>query len=174
MTLSPILIPAIAEDGSLYPVEKLAAHRDALYHLAVSIFVFDGEHLLIQKRASSKYHTGGLWANSCCTHPNWEEPLDLCAERRLEEELGFAVPLTRRRVVDYSADVGNGLHERERVTMYVGQADRTQIVLALDPQEVEAARWVHRDALKAEMAAQPELFTPWFRIYLERYPELQF
>ncbi|MCY0146166.1 NUDIX domain-containing protein [Hoeflea sp. G2-23] len=174
MTLPTILIPAIAEDGSLYPVEKLAAHRDGLYHLAVSIFVFDGEHLLIQKRASSKYHSGGLWANSCCTHPNWEEQLDQCAGRRLEEELGFSVPLTRRRVVEYSADVGNGLHEHERVTMYVGQADRTQTTLSLGPQEVEAARWVQRDALRAEMKAQPELFTPWFRIYVDRYPELQF
>ena len=66
MTTHPIIIPAIAGDGSLYPVEKLKAHVDGLFHLAISIFVFDGDHLLIQKRASSKYHCGGLWANTCC------------------------------------------------------------------------------------------------------------
>ena len=113
MNTHPIIIPAIAGDGSLYPVEKLKAHVDGLFHLAISIFVFDGDHLLIQKRASSKYHCGGLWANTCCSHPYWDEPIDRCARRRLREELGFNVPLSRRRVVEYSADVDNGLHEHE-------------------------------------------------------------
>ncbi|AKI01375.1 isopentenyl-diphosphate delta-isomerase [Hoeflea sp. IMCC20628] len=174
MNVQPILIPAIAEDGSLYPVEKLAAHADGLFHLAVSVFVFDGEHLLIQKRAAAKYHSGGLWANTCCTHPHWDEPAELCARRRLQEELGFSVALSERRVVEYSADVGNGLHEHERVTMFVGTADRAALAVMPDPSEVEDTRWISRDQLHAEIAAHPELFTAWFRIYAERHPELVF
>lgn len=174
MNPHPIIIPAIAGDGTLYPVEKLKAHVDGLFHLAISIFVFDDEHLLIQKRASSKYHCGGLWANTCCSHPYWDEPIDRCARRRLREELGFNVPLSRRRVVEYSADVGNGLHEHEKVTMYIGSADRTSVEILPDPLEVEDTRWITRDELHAEIARKPEDFTPWFRIYAERYPDLVF
>lgn len=174
MTTTPIHIPAIAADGSLYPVEKIKAHADGLFHLAVSVFVFDGDHLLIQKRASSKYHCGGQWANSCCTHPHWNESVDSCAQRRLREELGFSVPLSRRKVVEYSADVGNGLQENEKVTMYTGTADRTTLVVLPNPLEVEATRWITRDELHAEIAQTPERFTPWIRIYAERYPELAF
>lgn len=174
MNAAPIIIPAIAGDGSLYPMEKLKVHTDGLFHLAVSIFIFDGDHMLIQKRASSKYHCGGMWANTCCTHPHWEEPLEQCAHRRLSEELGFSVPVRPRRVVEYSADVGNGLHEHEKVTMYTGRADRAALRIAPDPREVEDTRWVTRNQLHAEIAQNPESFTPWFRIYAERYPDLSF
>ncbi|MCY0094279.1 isopentenyl-diphosphate delta-isomerase [Hoeflea ulvae] len=172
--MQPTLIPAIAADGSLYPVEKLQAHAEKLFHLAVSIFVFDGEHLLIQQRAGSKYHSGGLWANTCCTHPHWNETGESCARRRLREELGFSVALSERRVVEYSADVGSGLHEHEKVTMYVGTADRMSLAVTPNPDEVEATRWISRDQLHAEIASHPHRFTPWFRIYAERYPELVF
>jgi len=174
MNAGTITIPAIAADGSLYPVEKLKAHSDGLFHLAVSVFIFDGDHLLIQKRASSKYHCGGMWANTCCTHPHWDEAMDACAHRRLSEELGFSVPVSRRRVVEYSADVGNGLHEHEKVTMYTGTADRAALKIAPDRLEVEETRWIERDQLHAEIAQNPEHFTPWLRIYAERYPDLTF
>ena len=174
MSTNPTIIPAIAADGSLYPVEKLKAHADGLLHLAVSVFVFDGDHLLIQKRAASKYHSGGLWANSCCSHPHWNETVDSCAERRLVEELGFSVHLSRRQMVEYSADVGNGLYENEKVTMFTGMADRTTLEILPDPLEVEDTRWITRDELHAEIMQHPERFTPWFRIYAERDPELAF
>ncbi|SOE17619.1 isopentenyl-diphosphate delta-isomerase [Hoeflea halophila] len=174
MNPDQIFIPAIAQDGSLYPVEKLQVHKSGLLHLAVSVFIFDDEHLLIQKRASTKYHCGGLWANSCCTHPNWEEALEVAAHRRLTEELGIEVPVLAQRVVEYSADVGDGLHEHERVTMYTGTADRTSLKIAPDPLEVEETRWITKDALHAEIAHTPERFTPWFRIYAQRHPDLRF
>ncbi|MEZ5800532.1 MAG: NUDIX domain-containing protein [Nitratireductor sp.] len=103
MNHHPVIIPAIAADGSLYPVEKLLAHVEGLFHLAVSVFVFDRDRLLIQQRAHDKYHCGGMWANTCCTHPYWDEAALVCAERRLQEELGFTVPLNERRIVEYSA-----------------------------------------------------------------------
>lgn len=174
MKAGQIIIPAIADDGSLYPVEKLKAHAEGLFHVAVSVFIFDGDHLLIQKRAAVKYHCGGLWANTCCSHPHWNEPVDHCADRRLAEELGFSAALVPRQVVEYSADVGDGLHEHERVTMYTGTVDRTRLTIMSDPDEVEETRWVTRDQLQAEMADDPESFTPWFRIYAARSRQLAF
>lgn len=169
-----IMIPAIAGDGSLYPIEKMQAHRDGQLHLAVSVFVFDGEVLLIQKRASSKYHCAGLWANTCCTHPHWDETVEDCAERRLTEELGFTLPLTRHQTVEYAADVGEGLKEHERVTLFSAQADSRTLQVAPVEGEVEAVRWIAPRDLMREVRERPQDFTPWFRIYLQRFPGLSF
>jgi isopentenyl-diphosphate delta-isomerase len=167
-----IIIPGIAGDGSLFPIEKLQAHREAVFHLAVSVFVFDGPNLLIQQRAMPKYHCGGLWANTCCSHPNWNESLADCAARRVGEELGVRIALDERRTVEYAADVGGGLHEHERVTMFLGSADRTTLALNPDPDEVMATRWVTAAELRSEMRVHPERFTPWFKLYVERFPDL--
>jgi isopentenyl-diphosphate delta-isomerase len=173
--MAEITIPAIAEDGSLYPVEKLEAHRKGLLHLAISAFVFDGDRLLIQRRADSKYHCGGLWANTVCTHPHWGEAPRACAERRLREELGVdGLALAPVGVAEYRAEVTNGLIEHERVHMFRAEADRARLALAPDPEEVAETRWVDRAALTAEIAATPERFTPWFRIYVERWPDFAF
>ncbi|MEM0900250.1 MAG: NUDIX domain-containing protein [Pseudomonadota bacterium] len=170
----PVLIPAIAEDGSLYPVEKLAAHEKALFHLAVSVFVFSEGNLLIQRRALEKYHCGGMWANTCCTHPNWGgETQSEAASRRMVEEMGFTVPLIEKRVIEYSADVGNGLHEHELVTMFSAEIDRDTIEISPNPEEVCETRWVSAELLRAEIAETPEQFAPWFRIYMERFPTLE-
>lgn len=174
MTECPITIAAIAPDGALYPVEKIAAHRAGVLHLAISVFVFDGERLLLQRRAADKYHCGGLWTNTCCTHPHWGERPEVAASRRLREELGFSVPLTETGVTDYRAEVGGGLIEHERVHMFHGTADSSAIRLSVDPDEVAETRWARRDDLLAEAAREPERFTPWFRIYLERWPDFAF
>ena len=118
--LDAIVIPAIADDGSLYRIGKLEAHRLGARHLAVSVFVFSGDRLLIQRRADHKYHCGGQWANTCCTHPHWGELPERCAQRRLFEEVGLQPPLEPRAVVEYRADVGNGLIEHERVHVFRG------------------------------------------------------
>lgn len=169
---APVIIPAIAEDGALYPIEKIKAHVEGLLHLAVSVFVFDGDYLLLQRRAEAKYHCGGLWTNSCCTHPHWRETLEAAASRRLTEELGFTLPLLRHATVDYTADVGNGLSENERVTLFSATADRNMLELRPDPAEVSETRWITRSALVNEIAAMPERFTPWLRIYLDRFAGL--
>jgi isopentenyl-diphosphate delta-isomerase len=169
---TPTIIPAIAADGSLYPIEKIYAHRQGAFHLAVSIFVLDGDKLLIQRRADSKYHCGGQWANTCCSHPYWGESLGDCAHRRLKEELGFSVRLAERRTVEYAADVGGGLREHEKVTMYAAEVDRESIEIRPDPEEVAEVRWVTPTELHEAMSQAPENFTPWFRIYVERFPDL--
>lgn len=165
------MIPAWV-DGALTPVEKLEVHRKGLRHKAVSVFVNCGEHTLIQRRALGKYHTPGLWANACCTHPHWEEDAAACAARRLGEELnltGLAPVQTGQ--VGYRADVGGGLIEDEVVDVFVAAA-ADRVAVSPNPAEVMDVRWLSFDALRREIAATPERFTPWLRIYLDRHGDL--
>ncbi|GLT11174.1 isopentenyl-diphosphate Delta-isomerase [Sulfitobacter porphyrae] len=173
MTPTDIMIPAWI-DGTLTPVEKLAAHQRGLRHLAVSVFVMRAGKILIQQRALGKYHTPGLWANTCCTHPEWGEAAQACANRRLDEELGITgLDLDHRGQVEYRAEVGNGLIEHELVEVFLAEAP-ADLLLAPNPAEVMATRWITPAALAAEIAATPTLFTPWLRIYLEQHSSMIF
>lgn len=162
------MIPAWV-NGRLRPVEKLEAHRRGLRHPAVSVFVMDGPRTLIQRRALSKYHTPGLWANAVCTHPHWREAPVVCAARRLREELGIeGLPLTARDRVEYRAEVGGGLIEHERVDLFTADA-APGLAVTPNPAEVMAVRWIELETLRTEIAARPEDFTPWLRIYLAEH-----
>ena len=167
-----IMIPAIADDGSHYPVEKLDAHVRGNLHLAVSIFVFSGTKLLLQQRALGKYHSGGLWANTVCTHPNWGEDIAGCASRRIVEELGFSIPLKHAGEIKYSADVGSGLTENEHVHLFVGHTDAEQVLPDPDPAEVMATRWLSYNEICDGIARNPDRFTPWLRIYIRQLSQL--
>lgn len=168
-----IMIPAWV-DGTLQPVEKLASHQRGLKHKAVSVFVMAGDQVLIQQRAAHKYHTPGLWANTCCTHPMWDEADDICAVRRLDDELGIkgVAPIYRGHV-EYRADVGGGLTEHEVVAVYLAKTTR-DVTVTPNPDEVMAVRWVDYAALIQEVAQTPALFTPWLRIYLAKHRDLIF
>ena len=162
------MIPAWV-NGTLEPVEKLEVHRRGLRHKAVSVFVLRGSEVLIQRRALGKYHTPGLWANTCCTHPEWDEDPAACATRRLREELGITGLFpTFRNQVEYRADVGGGLTEHEVVDIFVAFAP-DNMRIAPDPEEVMATRWIDFYDLGAEVARRPEAFTPWLRIYLTEH-----
>ena len=162
---NPDMIPAWV-DGELKPVEKLDVHKRGLRHKAVSVFVTRGKDVLIQRRALSKYHTPGLWANTCCTHPLWDEDPAVCAVRRLNEELGITglVPAYKGHI-EYRADVGNGLVEHEEVEVFLAEV-HGPLALAPNPDEVMDTRWVSIYDLAAEANRWPERFTPWLRIYL--------
>lgn len=168
-----IIIPAIARDGSLFPVEKMEAHRTAQQHLAISVFVFSGSKLLIQQRAASKYHCPGKWANTCCSHPHWGETVDHAAARRIGEELGIALPLSKTSIFDYRADVGGGLVENERVHVFVAHADEDTLSISLNVEEVSATKWVEVSELPALLAKTPDTLCPWFAIYLRQWDELR-
>jgi isopentenyl-diphosphate delta-isomerase len=135
----------------------------------VSVFVLDGPRVLIQQRAAGKYHTPGLWANTCCTHPRWEEDPATCAIRRLREELGITglYPSFAGRV-EYRADVGSGLIEHELVDIFVAEAPAA-LRIQPNPSEVQAVRWVDLYDLSAEVLRTPDQFTPWLRIYLTEH-----
>ncbi len=160
-----IMIPAWV-NGTLTPVEKLEAHVKGLRHKAVSVFVLKGDAVLMQQRAMCKYHTPGLWTNTCCTHPEWDErPLD-CAMRRLDEELGISgLSPQHRHHLEYRADVGGGLVEHEVVDVFVAEAS-DRMPLNPNPNEVMAVNWTRFDDLRAEVDRHPERFTPWLKIYL--------
>jgi len=155
--------------GDLVAVEKLEAHQRGLRHKAVSVFVMHGDEVLIQRRALGKYHTPGLWANTCCTHPNWGEDPMACAIRRLDEELGITgLTLDHRNRVEYRADVGGGLVEHELVDIFMASVPE-RIALAPNPDEVMDTDWVTRADLEARIRATPDVFTPWLRIYLDKH-----
>ncbi len=161
----PEMVPAWV-DGVLTPVEKLAVHQRGLRHQAVSVFVMAGDKTLLQRRALSKYHTPGLWTNSCCTHPRWGEDPAACAKRRLTEELGITgLTLHRAGGTEYRAEVGNGLIEHEVVDIFRADAPET-LVIAPNPDEVSETQWITLADLAARIQAEPASFTPWLRIYL--------
>ena len=156
-------------DGALMPVDKMEAHRRGLRHPAVSVFVMAGRQVLIQQRALTKYHTPGLWANTCCTHPHWGENAGVCAGRRLEEELGITgLTLSPAGRVEYRAAVSPDLIEHEVVDVFTAEA-ALDLPLRLNPAEVKAVRWVDLDQLVTEIAATPDQFTPWLAIYLAKH-----
>ncbi|MEL7166900.1 MAG: isopentenyl-diphosphate delta-isomerase [Pseudomonadota bacterium] len=168
-----IMIPAWV-NGKLTPVEKLEAHQRGLKHKAVSIFVLRGTEVLLQQRAMGKYHTPGLWANTCCTHPDWDEPPSVCAQRRLNEELGITgLALEHRHHLEYRADVGGGLIEHEVVDVYLGHALRN-LEVRPNPDEVMAIEWMDYHDLMAMVRRKPERFTPWLRIYLAQHADTIF
>lgn len=147
--------------------EKLEVHRKGLLHRAFSIFLVDGDGaVLLQKRHPGKYHSGGLWANSCCGHPRPGEPTKRAARRRLFEELGLRAELTLAFRTGYAAEVGNGLTENEIVSVYVGRlAGET----APHPEEVVGLASVTLDGLVRKIARDPASYAYWLRHYLERH-----
>ncbi len=153
-------------NGTLMPVGKLEAHLKGLRHKAISVFVICDGEVLIQQRAAGKYHTPNLWANTCCTHPAWGEDPKACTIRRLNEELGITgLDPVWMENLEYRADVGGGMVEHEVVDLFVIHCD-TRPALALNPEEVQAVRWVNLAKLEAEISKSPNAFTPWLRIYL--------
>ena len=158
-------------DGTLTPVEKLEVHQRGLLHKAVSVFVVRDGQMLIQRRALSKYHSPGLWANTCCTHPNWDETGLACAERRLKEELGIrGLELEPRGQLEYRADVGSGLTEHEKVEVFLAEAHH-DLSISPNPAEVMEVRWANIAELEAEVGSEPELFTAWLRIYTQEHAQ---
>jgi isopentenyl-diphosphate delta-isomerase len=165
-----VMIPAWVE-GELVPVEKLDAHKRALRHKAVSVFVLRGDKTLIQQRAAGKYHSPLQWANACCTHPFWDETGLACATRRLQEELGLTgLTLTPRPGIEYRADVGQGLTEHEVVEVFTAHAP-LGVEPVPNPEEVAATEWVGIDDLRARIAARPADFSAWLRIYVGEHLE---
>lgn len=166
------LIPAWV-NGSLAPMDKLDVHLRGLQHKAVSVFVMDGKHVLIQQRALSKYHTPGLWANTCCTHPNWGEDTAACAVRRLKDELGITglTPVFRNRL-EYRADVGGGMTEHEVVDLFVASACADTLNVTPNPDEVMNTGWIDIHVLAEKVQREPGAFTPWLRIYLADHLDL--
>jgi isopentenyl-diphosphate delta-isomerase len=125
----------------------------------------------MQRRAMGKYHTPGLWTNTCCTHPEWDELPETCAIRRLDEELGITgLWPEHRHHLEYRADVGGGLTEHEVVDVFVADA-ADDLVIRPNPDEVMDVEWTRFSDLMASVQQAPDRFTPWLRIYLRDHGE---
>lgn len=150
-------------DREIGSATKMQAHVDGLLHRAFSVILMhpgvDGPEILLSRRASGKYHSGGLWANSCCSHPRVGETVLDAAYRRVREELGCeAVDLRELCAFAYRVEFDSGLCEHEYDHVLIGGF---QGEVNPDPDEVEAVRWMSIDALAAELAEQPHQFSAW-------------
>jgi isopentenyl-diphosphate delta-isomerase len=156
------------KDNEVGTMEKVEAHRRGVLHRAFSIFLFSpGGLCLVQRRAEGKYHSGGLWANACCSHPRPGEDLTLATGRRLEEELGVRCELRQLFEVAYDLDVGAGLREAEFNHTFVGTLDK-DADLTPDPEEVGETAWRSVAEINAGLKAGTGDYAPWFAFLFPR------
>ena len=149
-------------------MEKMEAHQKGILHRAFSIFIFNNKgEMLIQQRASGKYHNPGLWTNACCSHPMPGEATQLAAERRLNEELGFTTPLEKVFSFTYKVDFENGLTEHEFDHVFTGDYDGE---IKANSTEVKDYCYKTLEEISLSLESHPQKFTPWFKI---AFPEIR-
>ena len=160
MTEQVILVNEADEEIGF--MEKMEAHEKALLHRAFSIFVFKSSgEMLLQQRASVKYHSANLWTNTCCSHPRPGETVAQAADRRLMEEMGFRTPLKKAFDFVYKAPFENGLTEYEFDHVFIGTYEG---VIEPNPLEVQAHAFRSFEAIETMIQTRPEQFTSWFLI----------
>lgn len=153
-------------DNQIGTKEKMEAHRKGELHRAFSIFVFNSKNeMLLQQRAIKKYHSGGLWTNTCCSHPKPDEEINKAAHRRLEEEMGFDTKLDEAFAFTYFAELDKGLKEHEYDHVFIGSYEGNIIP---NPDEVESFKWISMDTLKQDIKDNPRNYTEWFKISILR------
>lgn len=157
-------------DNEIGKEEKIKAHENGgKLHRAISVFIFNPKgELLLQRRALTKYHAPGLWANTCCSHPRPKESAEQAARRRLKEEMGFTCDVEEMFSLIYKADVGNGLTEYEYDHIFIGIWDGEP---EPNPEEVAEWKWESVENIEKELKENPEKFTPWFRIIFPKVVE---
>lgn len=153
-----------AQDRVIGTAEKHEAHRTGALHRAFSVLIHDhAGNWLLQRRSPGKYHSGGLWTNAACGHPRPGEATLAAAGRRLGEELGFVCPLAFVTKVYYRSPLDHGMTEHELVSVYTG---RHAGVVAPDPVEADAVRWIEPRELRRDIGDHPDRYTVWFRKYV--------
>ncbi|MCH1517520.1 MAG: isopentenyl-diphosphate Delta-isomerase [Flavobacteriaceae bacterium] len=154
------------QDEPIGLMPKMEAHEKAMLHRAFSVFVFNAKgELMLQQRALHKYHSPGLWTNTCCSHQRDGETNLAAGARRLQEEMGFVVPLKELFSFIYKAPFDNGLTEHELDHVMVGHSET---VPHINEDEVAAWKWMSMDAIANEMKEHPERYTEWFKIIFDR------
>jgi len=145
-------------------MEKMAAHQQGMLHRAFSIFIFnDQDELLLQRRAQGKYHSSGLWSNTCCSHPYPGEDVAFAAHRRLQEEMGFDCALQEVFSLTYKAAVGQGLTEHEYDHVLVGRYNADP---RANPDEVQEWKWASMATLSEEALRFPAKYTHWLKLII--------
>ena len=146
---------------------KMEAHEKALLHRAFSVFVFnDQNQLMIQRRAAHKYHSPGLWTNTCCSHQREGETNIEAGKRRLMEEMGFTTSLTENISFIYKAPFDNGLTEHEYDYILLGDYNDEPNI---NPDEVSEWKWMSLEDIEKDMKVHPEQYTEWFKIIFDKF-----
>ena len=157
------------QDKAVGEMEKMEAHEKAVLHRAFSVFVFnDRDELMLQQRAMHKYHSPGLWTNTCCSHQrDGEGNLD-AGKRRLDEEMGFVTELQESTSFIYKAPFDNGLTEHEYDHVMIGYYNASPVI---NPDEVADWKWITLEDVKSDISSHPEKYTEWFKIIFEKFYE---
>ena len=154
------------QDNEVGVMEKLQAHIEGKLHRAFSIFLFnDKDELLLQQRAISKYHSGGLWTNTCCSHPRPNETIIDAAHRRLFEEMGMTCDMVIKTNFIYQSPFDNGLIEHELDYVLIGKTTQQPTI---NKEEVESYQWQSVADIKTDIALNPNSYTTWFKIAIEK------
>lgn len=152
-------------DNELGVMEKMEAHEKGVLHRAFSVFTFNSSgELMLQRRALTKYHSGGLWTNTCCSHPREGESALDAAHRRLVEEMGFDCELNKAFDFIYKKELDKGLTEHELDHVFIGRFDGEP---SINPEEVHEYKYMALDELQADISSNPDQYTEWFKICLE-------
>ena len=154
-------------DNDIGVEEKIVAHQKKMLHRAFSIFLFnDNREILLQKRAPNKYHSGNLWTNTCCSHPQRKISLIESAQIRLAEEMGIKANLKKIFSFIYETEFENGLHEHEFDHVLFGKFNGKPI---LNPNEAVDYKWISISELQNEVEINPDKFTVWLKIMVKNY-----
>ena len=148
-------------------MNKMEAHEKAVLHRAFSVFILnDKNEVMLQQRASHKYHSPLLWTNTCCSHQREGETNIQAGKRRLFEEMGFEASLTELFHFIYKAPFDNGLTEHELDHVMIGRFENEPNI---NPEEVESWKWMHIDAIKEDMVVNSSRYTVWFKIIFDKF-----
>jgi isopentenyl-diphosphate Delta-isomerase len=158
------------EDNVIGKGEKQVSHTDPKLHRAISILIFNSKgEMLIQKRADTKYHCPGIWANACCSHPRPGETYEEAAKRRLPEEMGFSCQIEKEFKFTYYSEFMNALAEYEMDQVFSGLYDGE---IKVNPEEVSEYKWINVDNLLKDIYYDPKKYASWFKIILN-HPEFK-
>ncbi len=154
-------------DNQIGLMSKMEAHQKGTLHRAFSIFLFNSKNqILLQKRSSNKYHSGGLWTNTCCSHPRDEESVIDAGNRRLFEEMGIKTELKEAFNFIYKAELENGLIEHEYDHVLIGEFNGTPI---LNKDEAEDWKWISMEDVRKDIVENETDYTVWFVIAFEYF-----
>lgn len=159
-------------DLEIGTMEKLEAHQKGLLHRAFSVLLFNSQgELMLQQRSLNKYHSPGLWTNTCCSHPRPNENTLSAAMRRLQEEMGLSSNLKEIFHFTYRAELEDGLIEHEIDHVFIGFTDATP---HLNQNEAMGFKWLSLSRILKDLQEQPEQYTAWFQILInEHYTSIQ-
>lgn len=154
-------------DEPLGLMDKMAAHEQALLHRAFSVFILnENNEVMLQQRASHKYHSPLLWTNTCCSHQRAGESNIQAGVRRLQEEMGFKTELKELFHFIYKAPFDNGLTEHELDHVMIGYYNEEP---SINREEVEDWKWMTIEDIKEDMYIHPEVYTVWFKIIFDKF-----